>query len=149
MEIDQIYQDIFFQPMCFGPILGVFWQGSLIFTVVGFILRGFPSAECFVLTEECCVQHLGHQLWKALAWGGSPRAHPEPLMPSGGPKLLFFLLRSLLRWHKRGLSPWVKRSTNKSHEKKEWRIVFRSSLHRQNICVPLKIKNSLGSVLWQ
>jgi len=60
---------------------------------------------------------------------GSPVAHPEPLMPSGSAKLLFSLLRSLLRGYKRDLSYCVERSTNKSHQEKEWRVIFRLSLH--------------------
>lgn len=59
----------------------------------------------------------------------SSRAHPEPPVLSVAAKLLFYLLRSLPRGYERGLSYCEERRTNKSHKKKEWRVIFRLSLH--------------------
>lgn len=69
MKTDQVYQGVFFQPASFGSICGSSWQRSLISTVVGVIFRAFPSGECFVCLKNIVMQHLGHQLWKSLAWG--------------------------------------------------------------------------------
>lgn len=80
---------------------------------------------------------------------GSPRAHPEPLMPSGAAKLLFSLLRSLPRGHERGLSYCVEKGANKSHHEKERRVIFRLNLHQPTVLRSLKNQNHTGVSAWE